>query len=208
MTTTQQFQPQPTLTSAAWTGWAATAPLVIAPALLAVGTVLMLTPDAWTAAHLTYLAGAVTMLAVGGKLWRLFGEPGVPRRLSRIGGAMTTIGALALSGQFVIDLAVMRLAEGEGEVTATMFNRIQDSWVMSATFYSVGPAVLFLGLAVAGVALTRSRLPAPGWILTAGSLLMGTARIVDMRILEVVALVLILGALTWTAQRIRHHEPA
>lgn len=58
-------------------------------------------------------------------------------------------------------------------------------------------APLFLGLALAGLALVRSSLVDPGWILTCGSLLMGLARFIDVRAVEVVALVL--GALGWTA---------
>ncbi len=205
-TTTTQLQPQSGTTPRTLTGWAATAPLLVAPALLAVGTVLMITPNAWTVSHLTYLGGAVTMLAVGGMLFRFFPEPGPLHLLGRIGGAATILGALTLSGQFVIDLTVMQLSGGESEVTATMFAQLRESWVLSLTFYSVGPTLLFLGLAAAGVALVRGSLPGPGWILTAGSLLMGLARIVDVRVVEVVALVLILGALTWTAQRIREGD--
>ncbi|MGH8877940.1 MAG: hypothetical protein ACRD0P_11450 [Stackebrandtia sp.] len=203
MTTTQLSQdPSPATTGIA-AGWAATAPLVVAPALLAIGTVLMITPNEWTVAHLTFLGGAVAMLAVGGMLFRLFTQAGAAYWLGRIGGALTIAGALTLSGQFVIDIAVMRLAEGESEAMSTMFNQLQESWVLSATFYSVGPALLYLGLAAAGIALLRSSLVAPGWILTAGALLMASARIVDIRAIEVVALVLVLGALTWTAQAIR-----
>lgn len=172
----------------------------IAPGLLAAGTVLMMTPDAWTVSHAIYLCGAVAMLVVGSIVAGLPFPPGLPRLMSRVGAGLIVVGALALSGQFVIDFTVMQLAGGESDAAGDMFVRLQGSWVFSAVFYTVGPALLFLGLSLVGLAVARCFVPAAGWALTSGSVAMGVARVIGERAVEVGALVLIMGALWWTAQ--------
>lgn len=174
--------------------------LWIAPGLLAVGTALMITPDAWRVSHAVYLSGAVAMLIVGSVLAGLPFAPGLPRLLGCVGAGLTMAGALALSGQFVIDFTVMQLAGGESDVTGAMFVRLQESLAFSAVFYTVGPALLFLGLSLVGLAVARSSLPAAGWTMTGGSLVMGLGRVIEERAVEVGALVVIMGAMWWTAQ--------
>jgi hypothetical protein len=172
----------------------------MAPGLLAVGTALMITPNAWTLSHAIYLSGAVAMLIVGCRLARLPFAPGLPDRLGRIGAGLTVTGALALSGQFVIDFAVMQLAGGESDTAGDMFVRLGESLTFSTVFYTVGPALLFIGLSIVGLAVARGPLPAAGWTMTGGSLAMGLARVISERAVEVGALVLITGALWWIAR--------
>lgn len=178
-----------------------TVALVVGPALLLGGVLLMMTPGAWTASHLVFLAGTLAMLPTGLVLHDLLVGTG-QAWVRRTGLALTLVGALTLAGQFVIDFVVMRLAGGDGATAATMFDHIQGEAALALIFYSVGPALLFTGLAWCGVALVvRSGLRfGPGWMLVAGSLLMGAARIIGSRPTEVAALALILGALALIAR--------
>lgn len=175
-------------------------PLVGGPALMAAGVVQMMTPSAWTVSHLIFLAGALTMIPAAMVIHELVKRVS-PSWLPKVGLWLTVTGALALSGQFVIDLTVMHLANGNRDVAGEMFDQIQQSSAFSLTVYLVGPALLFVGLAVSGAAMIiHSPLwLRPGWILVTGSLLMGLARVIGSRPTEVAALVLILIALSWLA---------
>lgn len=204
MTTTPHSRPDSPTTAPSR---ATTALLWIAPGLLAAGTALMITPNAWTLSHAIYLSGAVAMLVVVDTLARLPFAPGLPKRLGRVGAGLTMAGALALSGQFVIDFTVMQLAGGESDAAGDMFRRLQDSFAFSAVFYTVGPTLLFLGLGLVGLALVSCSMSAAGWTLAGGSLAMGIARVIDERAAEVGALVLIMGALWWTV-RLQDRDPA
>jgi hypothetical protein len=175
-------------------------PLVAGPALMAVGVVLMMMPSAWTVSHLIFLAGTLTMIPAAMVIHELV--RGIsPSWLPRVGLWLAVTGALALSSQFVIDLAVMELANGNRDVAGEMFDQIQQSSAFSLTLYIVGPALLFVGLAVFGAAMIiRSRRwIQPGWILVTGALLMGLARVIGSRPTEVAALVIILIALACVA---------
>jgi hypothetical protein len=186
--------------------------LALAPALLVVGVLLMSTPDAWTAAHLIFLSGVVTMLPAGVLLHDLVRDDG-PAWLPWSGRALMFAGALALAGQFVIDLVVMRLAGGDRARTGPMFDTVQESTPFALIAYQVGPALLFTGLAVFGIAFIRRQWLLPGWLLVAGSLTVGAARITDLRAVEVIGLALILAALVRTvavarsAQRVWSTSP-
>jgi hypothetical protein len=174
--------------------------LPAAPALLLAGVVLMAAPDAWTVAHLVFLGGALLMLPVGAVLHGLLDGAGW---LRPAGTALTTVGALALAGQFVLDFAVRQLAGDADAARSAMFDRLQESPVFALIFYSAGPALLFTGLALSGLAMVRTRpaLRRPGWVLVAGTLVMAAARIVEQRIVEIVGLGLILAALALVAHR-------
>lgn len=177
------------------------AALVIGPALLLAGVLLMMTPGAWTASHLVFLAGTLAMLPTGVVLHDLLADTG-PAWVRRTGLTLTLVGALTLAGQFVIDFVVMRLAGGDGDIVATMFDRIQGSPPFALIFYTAGPALLFTGLAVSGVALIIGSGPQhwPGWMLVGGTVLMGTARLIGSRPTEVAGLALILVGLALTAR--------
>jgi hypothetical protein len=180
---------------------AVAASLVVGPALLLAGVLLMMSPDNWTVSHLVFLAGTLVMLPAGVALHQLLSDV-TPSWLRRSGLALTIVGALALAGQFVIDLVVMRLAAGESEIAGEMFDQLQASPTFALSFYTVGPALLFTGLAVSGAALIiRSGLRHwPGWALVGGTLFMGIARLTGSRPGEVAGLALILVALASTAR--------
>jgi hypothetical protein len=174
----------------------AAAALPAAPALLLAGVVLMIVPDAWTAGHAVFLSGALAMLATAVVLHGLL--DGAGRGWLRHGGlALTVAGALALAGQFLIDFVVAQVAGGQEAARAEVFDRVQESPVFSLAFYTAGPALLFVGLALSGVVLVghSAALRRPGWVLVAGTLVMGLARVVGLRVLEVVGLGLIVVAL-------------
>ncbi|MGH3876001.1 MAG: hypothetical protein ACRDSK_03090 [Actinophytocola sp.] len=172
--------------------------LALAPALLVVGVLLMSTTDAWTASHLIFLCGAVTMLPAGVLLHDLVRDG--PAWLPWSGRALMFAGALALAGQFLIDLVVMRLAGGDRTLTGPMFDTIQESTPLALIVYQVGPALLYTGLAVFGISFIRrtGQWFLPGWLLVAGSLTVGAARITDIRAVEVIGLALVLAALVLT----------
>jgi hypothetical protein len=159
----------------------------------------MSTTDAWTASHLIFLAGTVTMLPSGVLLHDLV-RGDRPAWLPWCGRALVFAGSLALAGQFLIDLVVMRLAGDDRTLTGPMFDTIQESTPFALIAYQVGPALLFTGLAVFGIAFIRRARPwlLPGWLLVAGSLTVGGSRITDLRAAEVVGLTLVLAALALT----------
>jgi hypothetical protein len=116
--------------------------------------------------------------------------------LRAAGLALTAVGALALAGQFVIDFAVAHLAADQDAVRSALFDQIQAAPLMFVTFSAVGPALLFTGLALSGVAmLTRPVLARAGGALVLGTLLAALARIIDQRLVEVAAGAVIVLAL-------------
>src|SRR5262245_23365605 len=102
--------------------------LVLAPALLVIGVLLMPVPDAWTVSHLVFLAGTVAMLPAGVLLY----EQLRPDRLLWPARALMFAGALALAGQFLIDLVVLRLA-GNRTAAGPLFDTIQGSPALALT---------------------------------------------------------------------------
>jgi hypothetical protein len=179
-----------------------TAALLLAgPALLLAGEVLLTVPDAWTAGHAVFLGGALAMLPAAVVLHGRLAGVG-PRWLRGAGLLLTVLGALALAGQFLIDFLVAQLAADQDSIRSALFDRLQDAPLLSLAFYTVGPALLFTGLALSGVAmLTRAAtLGRAGWTLVAGTLVMALARIVQARLLEVTGLTVILVALVLVAR--------
>lgn len=206
MSTTQHPRHFPTAPGRTF-GRVALATLWIAPTLLVMGTVAMLTPNAWTVAHAVYLTGAVGMILVGVTLTRWTPGTGPSIVFARAGGVLTLLGALALTAQFVIDFWVMSQAGGERAVAAELVGDLQQVPLITLTVYAVGPALLFVGLMLSGVAMVRT-INGPGWVLLGGSALMGLARVVDQRVLEVPALIVVVIALGWLARRLADSVPA
>jgi hypothetical protein len=163
------------------------------PALLLAGIVLMAVPDAWTVSHLVFLAGTLLMLPVAAALPAYTGPV-----LGRVAQVLTSAGALALAGQFLLDLAVDQLVD-DAAARGPLFDRLQESPAIFLVLYAAGPALLFVGLAVSGAG-TAGRHPVPGGLLIAGTLLAGLARIVDQRPVEIAAGALILVALALLAR--------
>lgn len=183
------------------------AAMIIGPFLLLAGVVLMILPGFWTLSHLVFLAGSLAMLPTGVALHGLFVDrhPTWPTRTALL---LTSAGALALAGQFVIDFVVVHVGGGDAEAVDRMFDTIQSAAPMDLIFYTVGPALLFTGLAVFGVLLILRPNPRrlPGWMLVAGASLMGVARVVESRPTEVVALAIIVVGLA-LAVRAGRGEP-
>lgn len=171
--------------------------LVPAPALMLVGVALMPIPGTWNLSHLLFLAGTLLMAPAALTLHRLADRGSV--LLRRVGLGLTLVGVPALAGQLLIDLVVLELAGGERRGMAPLFRTIQASPAFELPLYTVGPALLFTGLALSGAALLRNRGGWPGGVLIAGTLLMGAARIADVQVAEIAALVLILAAFVGTA---------
>ncbi|CCH33224.1 hypothetical protein ABZ816_19150 [Actinosynnema sp. NPDC047251] len=167
--------------------------LVAGPVLLLVGVLLMMT-DLWTLSHLVFLLGTVLMLPVASRLDVLLRDASPPWvRVPAL--VLTVVGALALAGQFVIDFTVVRLAAGDRAAAGKMFDVLQESPVFALVFYQAGPALLFIGLALAAVGLVNRSWRWAGGLLVAGALVMGAARITGLRPGEVLGLALIVAAL-------------
>lgn len=178
--------------------------LAIAPTLLIIGVLLMPVSAAWTVSHLIFLAGTIAMLPAGVLLHDLVRD-GRPAWLPWAGRTLMFVGALALAGQFLVDLAVDHLAGGDKALAGPMFDTIQEATPFSLILYQVGPALLFTGLALFGAAFVRrtGRWLLAGWLLVVGTLTVGAARVTDLRAVEVIGLGLILGALLLTIARVR-----
>jgi hypothetical protein len=133
-----------------------------------------------------------------------------PAWLPWSGRVLMFVGALALAGQFLVDLVVMRLAAGDRTVAGPLFDTVQESAPLALTLYQAGPALLFTGLALVGVALVRRsrQWRLPGWLLVAGTLVEGAARVTDLRAGEVVGLGLVLVALVLTVALFLGAQPS
>lgn len=163
--------------------------LLAGPALLLAGLLLMLSPSAWTVAHMIFLAGTLVMLPAALVLHDLLA--GAPPWLRGTGLLLTATGALALAGQFVLDFAVAQLA-GDGD-RGPLFTRLQASPTLETIFYTAGPALMFIGLAVSGAGLVGQGRRA-GWVLIAGTLVVGMSRLLEERLVEVAGTALVLVA--------------
>lgn len=180
----------------------ATAVAVLAPVLLLTGRGLMSAPAArgftatWTVAHLLFLAGTVLMIPAALVLSRLARGRAAPW-LRDLGVALVFAGAMALAAQFVLDLAVAVLAEGDRQAGGALFDRLQSSAVINVVLYLVGPSVLFVGLIVQAVALLRA--PAQRrWaaiLLIVGPTVVGIGRGADLPPLELTGHALIAAAM-------------
>jgi hypothetical protein len=111
----------------------------------------------WVPAHLLMLGslfcyvavilGANQLLGIHKGLWGVFGD-----------GATTLalVGLLLLVSQITIDITVGLLASTPGEMEQ-MFGKIRAIPAMDYAFYSIGPALFFLGLFLLILLLARFR---------------------------------------------------
>ena len=180
--------------------------MVIAPLLLVTGRGLMLVPSArgfttwWTVTHVMFLAGTVLMIPAALALSRLARGHAGPV-LRDLGVAVVFVGALALAAQFVVDLTVSVLADGDPQAGGALFDQLQAVALIDLTLYVVGPALLFVGLIVQAVALARVR-AVPRWAviaLVAGPSLDGIGRATGQAVVEVAGLALIAIAMAASA---------
>jgi hypothetical protein len=176
----------------------ATAVMVVAPLLLVLGRALMLMPSAqgfttlWTVTHVMYLAGTVLMIPAALAM-RQLAHGHVPPLLRDAGVALVFVGALALGAQFVVDLMVAVLADGDPQAGGTLFDQLQASAPVGLTLYTVGPSLLFVGLMVqaAGLARVRTIRRWAAIALVVGPSVVGVGRATGLALIEVAGLVLI-----------------
>jgi hypothetical protein len=95
---------------------------------------------AWTVGHLFFIAGLVffaqafrAMRTMAGRTW-----------LGTAGFLAGIAGALAVGGQFVIDI-VVGFMSADHDRMGTYFTRIQDVPGVEAAFYDFGPLLFFVG---------------------------------------------------------------
>ncbi|HSK97816.1 MAG TPA: hypothetical protein VK891_14435, partial [Euzebyales bacterium] len=187
---------------AAYRATLATAVVVVAPLLLVIGRGLMTAPaaraftPAWMVAHVLFLGGTVLMIPAAPVVSHLARDRAAPW-LRDLGVALVFLGACALAAQFVVDLAVAVLADGDPQAGGALFDHLQASTAVNMVLYLVGPAVMFVGLIVLGTALLWA--PAQRrWaavVLMVGPSVVGIGRATDQPIVELVGLALIAVAM-------------
>ena len=176
----------------------AAAVMVIAPVLLATGRGLMLVPSAagfttlWTVTHVMFLGGTVLMIPAALAMHQL--ARGYARPWLRdLGLAIVFVGALALAAQFVVDLMVAVLANGDPRAGGALFDRVQASALVDVALYTVGPSLMFVGLIVQAAALATVR-AVRRWAVIAlvvGPSVVGAGRVTGSALVELAGLVLI-----------------
>lgn len=95
---------------------------------------------AWTLGHLCVL-GALPFFVQGFAAMRARAGRG---KLSAVGLWTGVVGAVALAGQFAIDLVVGFLSADRGAM-GSMFTKVQDIPGMLPAFYEFGPLLFFVG---------------------------------------------------------------
>jgi hypothetical protein len=82
--------------------------------------------------------------------------------LTNLGFALGTFGAMALLGQFTIDLVIGQITSNQAEMSAA-FHKIQLSPAMNLIFYFLAPVSFFIGQVLLILLLTFARL-IPRWV--------------------------------------------
>jgi hypothetical protein len=151
-------------------------------------------------AHVVFLAGTVLMLPAALVVSHMARDRAAPW-LRDLGVVLVFAGALALAAQFVVDLAVAVLADGDQQAGGALFDQLQASTPVNVALYLVGPSIMFVGLMVQAAALLR--VPAQRrWAaatLMAGPIVVGLGRAIDGALLELVGLASIAVALSAVA---------
>jgi hypothetical protein len=114
----------------------------------------------WTIAHLIWLP-SYAVLAIGfialNRHTRTASAAG--RLLSGLGLVATVLGGIAVTAQMVVDL-VLGFATSDEVSMSAMSDRVQSVPGVEAAVYSVGPALLFLGMLVTTIhAAVRREVP-------------------------------------------------
>ncbi|MGW6707278.1 hypothetical protein ACWGDE_20630 [Streptomyces sp. NPDC054956] len=95
---------------------------------------------AWSAGHLCFLAALVFFVRGFATMRDLAGA----NRLAAVGLWTGTAGAVAVAGQFAMDLAVGFLSADRGAMDV-LFTRVQDIPGVLPVFYDFGPLLFFVG---------------------------------------------------------------
>jgi hypothetical protein len=139
--------------------------LILAPVIYLSGQFLLsrwqaLEPDRiWFLSHTLLLIGAgvyVPMIMELSDYLEKFSP-----LMTKLGVALGVFGAMALFGQFMIDLAVRSIAANQTEMT-TAFQHIQSAPAMNWIFYRLAPICFFIGQLVLVLLLTFAR-QIPRW---------------------------------------------
>jgi hypothetical protein len=159
--------------------------MIAGPLALAVGYAILMQragqgPDpGWFLSHAILLGGVGLMLpAIAGLGTMLHRHGG---RSADIGVALAFVGALALTGQFSIDLAVGQLAVDQAEMMA-LFQRLSASPMIALPFQSVGPVAFYAGLLVLAFLLRKYHLISwwAGALVAAGVTGVGSGALIGM----------------------------
>jgi hypothetical protein len=97
--------------------------------------------------YVAVILGASQLLGIHKGLWGVFGEGAT---------VLALVGLLLLVSQITIDIAVGLLASTPGEMEQ-MFGKIRAISGMEYAFYSIGPALFFLGFFLLILLLARFR---------------------------------------------------
>lgn len=105
---------------------------------------------AWTIGHLAFLAALALFVGIFGQLRDMIG----PR--ARITAVVATLGALALFGQFSVDVVAGFLADDHAGMAA-ITREVRTTPGVSALIYDLGPYLFYVGQLVLVVQLAMSR---------------------------------------------------
>jgi len=117
-------------------------------------------PDSgWFLSHAFLLSGVALMLPAIAGLRHLLNHHAV--KSADIGMGLALLGALALVGQFAIDLAVGQLSANQSEMSS-LFKRLSATPIIALPFHVVGPIAFYIGLLMLTFLLLRYRI-IPWW---------------------------------------------
>lgn len=118
-------------------------------------------PDfGWFLSHTLLFPGVVFLVpALAGLRFSLDMRPS---QLADFATGLGILGALALAGQFAIDLGVGQLSASQAEMS-TLFKRLSAAPIISLPFQFLGPIAFYTGLLILFLLLLRSRI-IPVWV--------------------------------------------
>ncbi|MGZ9165994.1 MAG: hypothetical protein ACXW4Q_16690 [Anaerolineales bacterium] len=112
-------------------------------------------PDSgWFLSHAFLLSGVALMFPTIAGLRHLLNHHAV--KLADMGMGLALLGALALVGQFAIDLAVGQLSANQSEMSS-LFKRLSATPIIALPFQIVGPIAFYIGLLILTFLLLRFR---------------------------------------------------
>jgi hypothetical protein len=139
--------------------------LILAPVIYLSGQFLLSRWQGFEPDSIWFLSHALLLIGAGMFVPTLVGLSNYLEKfsplLTSLGVALGVFGAMALLGQFTIDLAIGQIASNQAEMSAA-FHKIQLSPAMNLTFYFLAPVSFFIGQVLLIILLTFARL-IPRW---------------------------------------------
>jgi hypothetical protein len=176
---------------------------IAAPALFLAGWIVIVATREgairdWLLAHVLLFSGTVLLIPALFELRsvaRSFGSDGT----AETGMLLALAGLPFWCGQLAIDLAVGLVVPDRAAMGAT-FDRITSQPLMSLAFYTIGPALLWVGVGVLAVAVALSSAPFgwAGWVTALGVVLLGASRMggpLELAVAAYLAMTIGLGAI-------------